>query len=244
MISIKNLSASVDQSVILHQISLDIEPGAVTLLMGPNGSGKSSLAHVLAGNPLYLTTAGTVTLDGKSLLPLLPHERSLLGLFVLFQNVPAIPGLTVFTLLKEALYARNQEFQDVAIFEKKIFEYMDFLGLDKSLLYRGVHDGFSGGEKKRFELLQLLILKPRWIIFDEVDSGLDVDAFRLVKKVIDLLMQENPQLGVLCITHYQKMAHSMQPSRVYILCNGRIVDSGGSELVERIECAGYSAYEQ
>lgn len=243
MISIQNISVSVGEHIVLKDVSLHLHAGTTTALMGPNGSGKSSLANVLAGNSEYYCFNGSIYMDGLDLLSLSSHERSLKGLFVLFQNVPAIPGLSAFTFLKEAVFAHNKQHQDLVAFEQKIIEYMDFLGLERSLLYRSVHDGFSGGEKKRFELLQLLLLRPRYIIFDEVDSGLDVDALHLVKKVVDILKSSNPDLTILCITHYQRMAYYLQPSRVYVLHHGKVVDYGDYHLVDRIERFGYQHYE-
>lgn len=244
MISIQNITVHVDQQCVLDNVSLNLEKGTVTALMGPNGSGKSSLANVLAGNPEYECTSGSVMVAGENFLALPIHERALKGLFVLFQQIPAIPGLSVFTFLKEALFARTKEHQDAIVLEQRIIEYMDFLGLHRSFLYRSVHDGFSGGEKKRFELLQLLVLKPRLVILDEIDSGLDVDALKLVKQVIDILRNENPFFTVLCITHYQRMMDHLQPSHVYVLYQGTIVDSGGYGLVERIDTQGYQQYAQ
>lgn len=244
MISIQSVSVCVNNQQILNNVTLNLQEGTVTALMGPNGSGKSSLANLLAGNPEYHCVSGSVMIAGEDLLALSIEQRSLKGLFVLFQQVPAIPGLSAFTFLKEAVYAHTKKHQDLPMVEKQIFEYMDFLGLERSLLYRCVHDGFSGGEKKRFELLQLLVLKPRWIVLDEIDSGLDVDALKLVKKVIDVLREQNSSLIVLCITHYKRMTEYLQPSQVYILHQGAIVDAGSNELIEHIERYGYQHYAQ
>ncbi len=243
MISIQNISLILDGKPILNDVSIDLLDGHVYALMGPNGSGKSSLAQLLAGNPEYKSSLGAFMVAGENFLDLTPDERARRGLFVVFQQSPAIPGLSVFNFLKEAAYIRYKSHQDVIAFEQQVIEYMDFLGLSRSFLYRSLHDGFSGGEKKRFELLQMLVLQPTWIILDEIDSGLDVDALKLVAQTIENLKGKNPALIVLCITHYQRMASYLQPSQVYILVKGSIVAKGDFALINQIEADGYQPYE-
>lgn len=242
MISIRNISIVIDGKIILNNIVLDLYEGKVYALMGPNGSGKSSLVQFLAGNPEYQSSSGTFMVGQEDFLSFAPEERACKGLFVVFQHSPAIPGLSVFNFLKEAAYARYKEHQDAIVFEQRVLSYMDFLGLHRSFLYRSLNDGFSGGEKKRFELLQMLILQPKWVILDEIDSGLDIDALKLVEQTIQKLKEKNPSLIVLCITHYQRMAHYLQPSEVYILVKGSIVAKGDFSLVESIESGGYHSY--
>jgi Fe-S cluster assembly ATP-binding protein len=242
MISVRDISVVLDGKFILKNVSFDMIDGHVYALMGPNGSGKSTLAQVIAGNPEYPCDGGSVAIDGENFLDISPDERARRGLFVAFQQSPAIPGLSIFNFLKEAVYARSKEHGDLAAFEQHVMEHMDFLGLNRSFLYRNLHDGFSGGEKKRFELLQMLVLKPLWIVLDEIDSGLDVDALKLVAQTVDRLKKENPRLIVLCITHYQRMAYYLNPSQVYVLCNGELVASGDSSLIEHIQANGYHLY--
>lgn len=243
MISIQKISLFLEGKPILNDVSIELFDGHVYALMGPNGSGKSSLVQLLAGNPEYKSSSGAFMVAGENFLNLTPDERARRGLFVVFQQSPAIPGLSVFNFLKEAAYIRYKAHQDVIPFEQQVIEYMDFLGLSRSFLYRSLHDGFSGGEKKRFELLQMLVLQPRWIVLDEIDSGLDVDALKLVAQTIDKLKEKNPALIVLCITHYQRMASYLQPSQVYVLVKGSIVAKGDFGLIDRIEADGYQPYD-
>ena len=218
----KNLSISVGDVPIIHNLFLSLMPGTLHALMGPKGSGKSTLAHTIAGNPVYTVTNGLLLWDDTNITDLSPDKRARLGLFLSFQQPPAIPGLTVFSLLKESYRAVMGEV-DTDQFHKMVEGYLTFLNMDQQFLYRSCNDGFSGGERKRFELLQLLVLRPQFVILDEIDSGLDIDAFGLVVRVIDLIRKENPSIIILLITHYTKMLEYVTPDYVHVLSNGCLV---------------------
>ena len=240
---ISDLHVSVDDNEILKGVDLKIEQGEVHALMGPNGSGKSTLAYSLMGHPAYQVTQGKVEFDGVNLLGLKPDERSRLGMFLAFQYPVAIPGVTVANFLRTALNARrrseNPDDKGIPIPEFRIIlkEKMDFLKIDHSFAGRYLNDGFSGGEKKRAEILQLATLEPKIAILDETDSGLDIDALRTVAEGISDL--RGPNLGVIIITHYQRILNYIKPDFVHILFNGRIVESGGPELALKLEDRGY-----
>jgi Fe-S cluster assembly ATP-binding protein len=245
MLNCSNLSVSIAQKVILKDISLVVDPGAVHAIMGPNGSGKSTLTHAIAGNPMCKITNGTIQFKEKTITQLAPHQRARLGIFVSFQQPPAIPGLKVFSLLKEAYRALYpKDYIDIDQFQKQVEQYLALLNMDRSFLYRNCNEGFSGGERKRFELLQLLVLKPKFIILDEIDSGLDVDALTLVARVVNMLRAQDDQRSFLIITHYQRIFAHLKPDVVYVLCNGNIVDAGGASLLQQIDQKGYDAYKQ
>ena len=240
---IDNLHVSVDDNEILKGVDLRIKQGEVHALMGPNGSGKSTLAYSLMGHPAYVVTEGEVQFDGVNLLDLKPDERSHLGMFLAFQYPVAIPGVTVANFLRTALNARkrSQDPEDKGIpipeFRNFLKEKMDFLKIDHSFAGRYLNDGFSGGEKKRAEILQLATLEPKIAVLDETDSGLDIDALRTVAEGISDL--RGPNLGVLIITHYQRILNYIEPDFVHILFDGRIVESGGPELALKLEDRGY-----
>ncbi len=240
---ISDLHVSVDDNEILNGVDLKIEQGEVHALMGPNGSGKSTLAYSLMGHPAYQVTQGKVEFDGVNLLDLKPDERSRLGMFLAFQYPVAIPGVTVANFLRTALNSRrrseNPDDKGIPIpeFRNILKEKMDFLKIDHSFAGRYLNDGFSGGEKKRAEILQLATLEPKIAILDETDSGLDIDALRTVAEGISDL--RGPNLGVLIITHYQRILNYIKPDFVHILFNGRIVESGGPELALKLEDRGY-----
>jgi Fe-S cluster assembly ATP-binding protein len=211
--------------------------------MGPNGSGKSTLALALAGHPNYHVTAGTATLDGEELLGLSPDKRAKAGLFLSFQYPAAIPGVSVANFLRAARLAVRPDDLTPAKFRKMIFEKLDVLGMDVSLMSRYVNDGFSGGEKKRLEMLQLAVLAPKYAILDETDSGLDVDALRAVGDSIAAMRanDESRETGFLIITHYPRILRYIAPDRVHIMLDGKIRKSGGPELADAIESEGYEA---
>ena len=240
---IKNLHASVDDNEILKGLDLTIKQGEVHAMMGPNGSGKSTLAYTLMGHPAYDVTDGEIIFDGKDALELDPDERSRLGMFLAFQYPVAIPGVTVANFLRMALNARRKDKdpEDKGIpipeFRNILKEKMDTLGMDHAFAGRYLNDGFSGGEKKRAEILQLATLAPQIAILDETDSGLDIDALRTVAEGVEAL--RGPGLGVLVITHYQRMLNYIKPDFVHILLEGRIVQSGGPELALQLEEQGY-----
>lgn len=242
-LAISNLHVNISGKEILKGVDLTIKQGEVHALMGPNGSGKSTLAYSLMGHPSYEVTDGEVIFDGVDLLELRPDERSKLGLFLAFQYPVAIPGVTVANFLRTAMNARRRaEVPDdkgipIPEFRKFLKEKMDFLKMDHSFAGRYLNDGFSGGEKKRAEILQLATLEPKIAILDETDSGLDIDALRTVAEGVSAL--SGPDLGVLVITHYQRILNYINPDFVHILFEGRIVESGGPELALKLEERGY-----
>ena len=241
---IRNLHVAVDGNEILKGVDLTIPQGEVHALMGPNGTGKSTLAYTLMGHPGYEVTEGEVWFKGQNILELAPEERAHLGLFLAFQYPVAVPGVTVANFLRAALNAKrkaeNPEDPGIPIpeFRKLLLERMAMLKMDPSFAGRYLNDGFSGGEKKRTEVLQMAVLEPEIAILDETDSGLDIDALRTVSEGVNLL-REKLNLGVLVITHYQRILRYIRPDYVHIMMDGRIVESGGPELAEHLEEHGY-----
>src|SRR2546422_7380454 len=238
-LNIENLHVTIAGQEIVRGLSLRVPRGEVHALMGPNGSGKSTLAKVLAGHPDYEVTAGKVLMDGENLLELEPDERARRGLFMAFQYPSEIPGVTVANFLRAAVQSRLPEGEELEAtdYYAKLYEKMELLGMDRSFTSRAVNEGFSGGEKKRTEILQLAMLDPKYAILDETDSGLDIDALRTVAEGVDKLV--GPQLGVLLITHYQRLLNYVKPHFVHILLQGQIVESGGPEMALELEERGY-----
>jgi len=242
-LEIRNLHVSVEDKPILRGVNLTVKQGEVHALMGPNGSGKSTLANVLLGNPAYDVTAGQIIFDGQDLFELEPDERSRAGLFLAFQYPVAIPGVTLANFLRHAINARmkakDPDSQGISIpdFRKLMRAKMESLHVDQSFAGRYLNDGFSGGEKKRAEILQMAVLEPTIAILDETDSGLDIDALRIVAEGVNSL--RGPNLGVLVITHYQRILNYIKPDYVHVMFEGRIVESGGPELALRLEASGY-----
>jgi len=240
---IKNLQVRVEDTEILKGVNLTIRSGEVHAVMGPNGTGKSTLAYALMGHPKYKITEGEATLDGKDLLDLDPNERSKLGLFLAFQYPVAVPGVSVANFLRTAINAhrKGQDPEDKGIsipdFRKKLKEKMALLDMDESFAGRYLNDGFSGGEKKRVEILQMATLEPKISILDETDSGLDIDALKIVAHGIKAVNKKDQ--GILVITHYQRILNYITPDYVHVMLNGRIVESGGPELALRLEEEGY-----
>jgi Fe-S cluster assembly ATP-binding protein len=245
-LEIRNLHAAIDGSEILRGIDLEMSRGQIHAIMGPNGSGKSTLANVLMGHPAYEVTDGQVSFEGTDVLELEPDERSRLGLFLAFQYPSAIPGVTVANFLRMAVNAhrRSPEGDENPIripeFRKLLQENMELLKIDRSMSSRYLNDGFSGGEKKRMEMLQMAVLEPRLAILDETDSGLDIDALRIVSDGVNRLA--GPELGVLIITHYSRLLRYIRPDVIHVLVNGRIVRTGGPELADELERDGYAPY--
>ena len=241
MLEIKDLHAGIDGKKILNGLNLSIRPGEVHAIMGPNGSGKSTLANVLAGRPRYEVTGGTVTFEGKNLLELPTEERAREGVFLAMQYPVEIPGVNNIYFLKAALNAmrkhRGEEELDAMEFLQLAREKMKVVELDESFMNRGVNEGFSGGEKKRNEIFQMAVLDPKLAVLDETDSGLDIDALRVVANGVNTLRSEAH--SVLVITHYQRLLRYLVPDYVHVLANGRIVKSGGKELAEELEQKGY-----
>jgi len=242
-LEIKDLHVSIEDKEILKGLSLTIKQGEIHAIMGPNGTGKSTLAYTLMGHPNYTVTSGEVLLDGKNVLEMEPDERSRAGIFLAFQYPVAIPGVTVANFLRTAINSRrraeNPEDKGMPIpeFRKMLKEKMDMLKMDHAFAGRYLNDGFSGGEKKRAEILQMAALKPRFAILDETDSGLDIDALRIVAEGVNAL--SGSELGVLVITHYQRLLNYIKPNFVHIILDGRIVESGDADLAMHLEEAGY-----
>nr|PZN68560.1 MAG: Fe-S cluster assembly ATPase SufC [Pseudomonadota bacterium] len=241
MLSIRDLHVRVGEREVLRGINLDLPAGQVHAIMGPNGSGKSSLSHVLAGKPGYEVLSGSVTYGGQDLLALAPEQRARAGLFLGFQYPVEIPGVNNAYLLRAALNAARRERGESEIdafdFLTLVKERMALMKMDESFLSRGVNEGFSGGEKKRNEILQMLVLEPRVAILDETDSGLDIDALKVVATGINTL--RSPERAILLVTHYQRLLDHVVPDAVHVLVGGRIVRSGGAELARELEARGY-----
>ena len=241
MLSIKNIHASVEGKQILKGIDLDIQAGEVHAIMGPNGSGKSTLASVLAGREEYEVTAGSVEFMGKDILDMSPEDRAREGLFLAFQYPVEIPGVSTTNFIKTALNEKRkyhgEEPLDAVSFMKLMKEKINLVEIDKSLLTRSINEGFSGGEKKKNEIFQMAMLEPRLTILDETDSGLDIDALRIVANGVNKLRDENR--AIIVITHYQRLLDYLQPDFVHVLVNGKIVKSGTKDLALELEEKGY-----
>ena len=246
MLQIKNLQASVDEKEILRGINLQVNKGEVHAIMGPNGSGKSTLAQVLAGRDVYAVTGGEVLYEGRDLLVMAPEERAREGIFLAFQYPVEIPGVSNMYFLRAALNAirkhRGLDELDAMDFLKLVKEKMAMLGIEQTLMNRPVNEGFSGGEKKRNETFQMAVLEPRLAILDETDSGLDIDALRVVSGGVNAL--RSPDRAIILVTHYQRLLSYIVPDYVHVLYNGRIVKSGGKELALELEEHGYGWLEK
>ena len=240
----KDVWVKVEDKTVLQGVSLKVEPGEITVLMGPNGSGKSSLAYTIMGHPEYSVEKGAIMLDGEDITGLEPYERSLRGVMLAFQNPVEVPGVKLSTLLIAAHNKRRGAKDLFRVSDPRLVlrarQWAEKLGMDPSLLYREVNVGFSGGEKKRAEMLQLLMLEPKYAILDEPDSGLDVDGIKSVARAIQVLVDRGT--GVLLITHYARVLDYVEPSRVLVLVNGRIVAEGGMEIVREIDRSGYAQF--
>jgi Fe-S cluster assembly ATP-binding protein len=241
MLAIKNLSVSIEEKPIITNLCLQIKPGSTHAIMGPNGSGKSTLAYTLMGHPSYQITAGSITFNGVDLATLSPDKRANLGIFLAFQQPCQIPGVSIITFLKEIYQARHKIIISLKEFQALLNAYLEQLCLDSSFMYRALNEGFSGGEKKKFELLQCLLLKPSLAIFDEIDSGLDVDALNIVAQAINTLREQNPAMTVLIITHYPPILNEVIPDAIHIMKSGTLALSGSADLAHRIQAGGYDA---
>jgi Fe-S cluster assembly ATP-binding protein len=245
-LEIKNLHAEVDGRKILQGLDLTVEKGSVHAIMGPNGSGKSTLAHVLAGKAGYEVTEGQVLFEGSDLLALGPDERAAKGLFLAFQYPLEIPGVATTTFLRTALNAQRKKRGEpeflVPDFMRRVREAAKHLGIEQDMLRRGVNVGFSGGEKKRNEVLQMALLEPRLCVLDETDSGLDIDALKVVAEGVNRL--RSPERAFVVITHYQRLLDHIVPDIVHVLSRGRIVRTGGKELALELEAKGYAQYQE
>jgi Fe-S cluster assembly ATP-binding protein len=245
-LEIKNLHAEVDGRKILNGLDLTVEKGSVHAIMGPNGSGKSTLAHVLAGKDGYEVTEGQVLFEGEDLLCLEPDERAAKGLFLAFQYPLEIPGVATMTFLRTAINAQRKKRGEAELlvpdFVKRVREAARRLGIEQDMLRRGVNVGFSGGEKKRNEVLQMALLEPRLCVLDETDSGLDIDALKVVAEGVNRL--RSPERAFVVITHYQRLLDHIVPDIVHVLSRGRIVRTGGKELALELEAKGYAQYQE
>jgi Fe-S cluster assembly ATP-binding protein len=246
MLEIKNLSVAVDGQKILDGLNLAVNAGQVHAIMGPNGSGKSTLAYVLAGKADYAVTEGQVLFDGEDMLAMEPDERAAKGLFLAFQYPLEIPGVATMTFLRTALNAQRRKRGEAELstpeFMKRVRETAGKLGIEQEMLRRGVNVGFSGGEKKRNEILQMALLEPRLAVLDETDSGLDIDALRIVADGVNRLRA--PQRAMVVITHYQRLLNYIVPDVVHVLSKGRIVKTGGKELALELEARGYAQFQE
>ncbi|MFP7334564.1 Fe-S cluster assembly ATPase SufC [Shouchella clausii] len=238
-LKIENLHVSIDDKEILKDFNLEINGGEIHAIMGPNGTGKSTLASAIMGHPKYKITSGTVTLDGEDVLEMEVDERARAGMFLAMQYPSEISGITNADFLRSAINANREEGNELSLmkFIRKMDEKMDVLDMDQSFAQRYLNEGFSGGEKKRNEILQLLMLEPKIAILDEIDSGLDIDALKVVAQGVNQMRGE--EFGCLIITHYQRLLDYITPDKVHVMMQGRIVKSGGSELAERLEAEGY-----
>lgn len=232
-----------DGTEILKGLDLTVGAGEVHAMMGPNGSGKSTLANVLLGSPEYEVTAGSIRFRGEDITEWPADVRGKAGIFLAFQYPQEIPGVSVLNFLRQSLSARKGIEMSVLELRLAIMEWMERLDMDESFAERYVNEGFSGGEKKRNEILQMAILEPEMAILDETDSGLDIDALRVVATGVQEVRRDRPELGVLAITHYQRLLDELQPDRVHVIVDGRIVESGGPELAATLEAEGYERFE-
>jgi Fe-S cluster assembly ATP-binding protein len=237
---IKDLHVAVDDKPILRGVDLTVEPGRVHALMGPNGSGKSTLAYALAGHPRYRVTGGKATFKGEDVLDLRPDERARLGMFLAMQYPVEVPGVSVTNFLRTAINAVRGEDVSVREFARELREQMRLLDMDPKFAERSLNEGFSGGEKKRHEILQMALLHPELAILDETDSGLDVDALRVVAEGVNRM--RSPGLGVLLITHYTRILRYISPDFVHVMVDGGVVESGGPELADQLESEGYERW--
>ncbi len=246
ILSIQDLHAKVaDEDIeILHGVDLELRKGEIHAIMGPNGSGKSTLAKILAGHPGYEVTGGTATYLGEDILEMEPDERSRAGVFLAFQYPVEVPGVSIANFLRTALQARLEEGEEVDLFDFQddLMSAMEVLEMDPAFAERPVNDGFSGGEKKRNEILQMAMLKPTLALLDETDSGLDIDALQVVAEGVNRLAEQNPEMTVLIITHYQRLLNYIKPDHVHVMVKGKIVRSGGADVAKALEEDGYEEF--
>jgi Fe-S cluster assembly ATP-binding protein len=241
MLLLKNLAVRIEQKNVVQDLSLQIAPGTVHVIMGQNGSGKSSLAHSLMGLPAYEVTAGSITFCDQDMTTMSIEDRSKAGIFLAFQQPLSIPGVTVFEFLKEIFTATGKQLAP-AQFQELVQSLCTQVGLDFSFLYRGLNENFSGGEKKRLEIVQMLLLQPKLIILDEIDSGLDVDALKAIGSCVSNYLQEHADASCIVITHYRRILDYVQPTFVHVMHDGKIVRCGDAQLSHEIEAQGYDSY--
>jgi Fe-S cluster assembly ATP-binding protein len=242
LLEVEGLHVTVEDTEILRGVDLTVPEGQIHALMGPNGSGKSTLANTLLGNPAYRVTAGAIRFRGEDVTAWAPDVRAKAGLFLAFQYPEEIAGVSVIQFLRQAVSARVGEDRSVLEVRLSMLEWMERLGMDPAFGERYLNEGFSGGEKKRNEILQMALLDPELAVLDETDSGLDIDALRIVAEGVQKVRQERPTLGVLLVTHYTKILELLHPDAVHVLVDGRVVESGGPELADRLEVEGYESW--
>ena len=242
MLLLQNITVCVDQKTILQGLNLDVVSGTLHVIMGQNGSGKSSLANMLMGHPSYEVTDGTVSYQGQNLVELSIQDRSKQGIFLAFQQPLAIPGVTVFQFLKEIYMISGRSQLPIVELQQYFESLLQQVGLDVSFLSRGLHENFSGGEKKRLEIVQMLLLQPKLIILDEIDSGLDVDALRIIGSAVQNYLQQHTDASCIVITHYRRILDYLTPDKVHVMHQGAIVRSGDAQLSHEIEQEGYDVY--
>jgi Fe-S cluster assembly ATP-binding protein len=247
LLKISDLHAVIaeDGTEILKGVDLELNAGEIHAIMGPNGSGKSTLSKVLSGHPAYEVTDGEVLYKGRNLLELEVDERARQGLFLAFQYPIDIPGVSIANFLRTAMQSRNpDEEMDIFDFQEQLLDRMALLEMDRTFAERSVNEGFSGGEKKRNEILQMAMLQPNLAVMDETDSGLDIDALKIVSNGVNTLHREHGEMGILLITHYQRLLDYIKPDHVHVMVGGRIVKSGGPELAHQLEAEGYEAFKE
>jgi Fe-S cluster assembly ATP-binding protein len=242
LLEVEGLHVTVEDTEILRGVDLVVPEGEIHALMGPNGSGKSTLASTLLGNPAYQVTAGSIRFRGQEVTAWPPDVRGKAGLFLAFQYPEEIAGVSVIQFLRQAVSARVGEDRSVLEVRMSMLEWMKRLGMDPAFGERYLNEGFSGGEKKRNEILQMALLDPELAVLDETDSGLDIDALRIVADGVQTVRRERPALGVLLVTHYTKILELLHPDAVHVLVDGRVVESGGPELADRLEVEGYESW--
>lgn len=238
-LTIKDLHVSIEGKEIIKGLNLEVKGGEVHAIMGPNGTGKSTLSSAIMGHPKYEVTSGSITLDGEDVLEMEVDERARAGLFLAMQYPSEVSGVTNSDFLRSAINARREEGEEISLmkFIRQMDKRMELLEMDESFAHRYLNEGFSGGEKKRNEILQLMMIEPKFAILDEIDSGLDIDALKVVAKGVNEMRSEN--FGCIMITHYQRLLNYIKPDYVHVMMNGRIVKSGGPELAEKLEAQGY-----
>ena len=243
LLELRNLHAEADGASILRGVDLVVNEGEVHALMGPNGAGKSTLANVVMGHPGYLVTAGEILLNGENIATWTPDERARAGIFLAFQYPEAISGVAVLQFLRQAIASRKG-LDELSVLEVRLdlAEWMDRLGMDPAFAERHLNEGFSGGERKRNEVLQMALLEPAIAFLDETDSGLDIDALRIVARGVRTVRDENPPMGIVIVTHYVKLLEEIEPDQVHILVDGQIVHSGSAALAQQIELEGYDSW--
>ena len=246
MLEIRDLHASAGDRQILKGINLTVNAGEVHAIMGPNGSGKSTLAKVLMGHPSYRLTGGTALFEGRDLFAMEPHDRARAGMFLAFQYPVEIPGVSIANFLRTSMQSRLKDGDDLDLFDFQdlLLDRMKLLEVEPSFAERPVNDGFSGGEKKRNEILQMAVLKPKLALMDETDSGLDIDALKVVANGVNTLRREDPDMAIVLITHYQRLLDYIKPDVVHVMVDGRIVRSGGPEVAIWLEEEGYASWRE